>query len=83
MLEHCGIALPERELPPEVSRIRRGEYLFTINSSARRISIPEERGGRILMGSPDSGNEMAVLNPYEVRIARFGRDGEKKESDSV
>lgn len=83
VLEHCGIALPERELPPEVSRIRRGEYLFTINSSARRISIPEERGGRILMGSPDSGNEMAVLNPYEVRIARFGRDGEKKESDSV
>ncbi len=70
VLEECGIPLPAAELPPEISRIERGRYLFYINSSPREISVPEERNGSVVLGSPEYGEGIMKLKPYEVLIVR-------------
>lgn len=69
VLEECGISLPDVELPPEVSRIERGGYLFYINSSSRKVDLEERISGEILLGDANS-RETIALNPYEVLIAR-------------
>ena len=71
VLEVCGISLPERELPPEVSRIERGGYRFYINSSSRKVSLAETISGEILLGNAAGRMENSTsLNPYEVLIVR-------------
>ena len=71
VLEECGISLPDAELPPEVSRIERGEYRFYMNSSSRKVSLTEKISGKILLGNAEirMGDSM-TLNPYDVLIVR-------------
>lgn len=70
VLEECAIPLPETELPPEISRIERGNYRFYINSSPRKITLPAEQEYRVLLGSPERGDGVISLPPYEVLIVQ-------------
>lgn len=71
VLEESGFSLPAAELPPEVSRIERGGYLFYINSSSRKVSLEEEISGEILLGDANPGEKQTItLKPYEVLMIR-------------